>query len=156
MKIKRGPITFHNLLKMTDTCKREAWPAMAKLMRNFVVMNGLYTNAPAFYQVVPVKEDKERWEYTVYVPISAPVKLDKDIPMEFVSELSFDDALMFRIVDPTTLLEEAYFFLDVCAKEQGYKLVRPFYHVCYDVFGEPMTDVIAPVKAPEKKAGKDA
>jgi hypothetical protein len=24
-------------------------------------------------------------------------------------------------------------------------LVRPFYHVCFDVFGETMVDVIAPV-----------
>jgi hypothetical protein len=156
MKIKRGPIAFHNLLTMTDTCKREAWPDIARLMRDFVVMNGLYTNAPAFYQAVPVEGEDGRWEYTVYVPISAPIELSEDIPMGFVAELSFDDALMFRIADPTTLLEEAYFFLDTCAKEQGYKLDRPFYHVCYDVFGEPMTDVIAPVIAPGQMAGTDA
>jgi hypothetical protein len=152
MKIKRGPVRFHNLLKMTDSCKRESWPAMATLMRNFVVMMGLYNNAPAFYQAVPVEGDDGRWEYTVYVPISAPVELGEDVPMEFISELAFDDALMFRIADSTTLLEEAYFFLETCAKEQGYGLIRPFYHVCYDVFGEPMTDVIAPVS----KAGEHA
>jgi hypothetical protein len=118
---------------------------MALLMRDFVIMNGLYVNAPAFYQVSPVGGDDSMREYAVYVPISKSVELDGEVPMEFIPELAFDDALMFRVADPDTLLEEAYLLLDTCASEQGYALKRPFYHVCFDVFGETMTDVIAPV-----------
>jgi len=145
MKIKRLPVVFHNILKMSDICKENQWQTMALAMRNLVIQNGLYTNAPAFYQIAEIEGDADHKEYTVYVPINKPVEIDDELPMEFIPELKFDDALMFRVADPDTLMEEAYFMLDACASEQGYGLVRPFYHVSYDVFGETMTDVIAPI-----------
>jgi hypothetical protein len=145
MKIKRSPVVFHNVLKMTDTCREDHWQTMALMMRNFVIQNGLYVNAPVFYQVSDIDGEADRKEYTVYVPINTTVELDEDVPMEFAEELKFDDALTFRIADPDTLLIEAYFLLDSCANDQGYNLIRPFYHVCFDVFGETMTDVIAPI-----------
>ena len=145
MKIKRGPVVFHNLLKLTDECLEGEWQTMTLVVRNFVIKNGLYTNAPAFYQLEDIEGEPERKLYSIYVPISSPIELDEEIPMEFIGELKIDDALTFRIADPDTMIEEAYFLLDACADDQGYKLIRPFYHVCFDVFGEQMTDVIAPI-----------
>jgi len=161
MRIKRSSVTFNNILKLTDSCDEGHWKTMALVMRNFIIENGLYTNAPAFYQVVDVEDDASRKEYTVYVPINQSVGLGEDIPMEFISELIFDDALTFRVADPATLLEEVYLILDTCASEQGYGLVRPFYHVCFDVFGETMIDVVAPIvalpgKQPDESAAEEA
>jgi hypothetical protein len=135
---------------MTDTCKADHWQAMALTMRNFVVMNGLYVNAPAFYQVEDVVGEPEQKTYSVYVPVNASIRLDDEIPMEFMEELHFDDALTFRVADIDTSLEEIYFLLETCAHDQGYGLMHPFYHVCFDVFGEAMIDVVAPIVKAEQ------
>lgn len=145
MKIRRSPVVFHNVLKMTDCCNEGSWDAMALVLRNLVIMNGLYTNAPAFYQVSDIAGEPGRKEYSVYISVSSKVEPSDELPVEFMDELAFDDALTFRVADSDTPLEEAYFLLDACAAEQGMSLVRPFYHVCFDVFGETMVDVIAPV-----------
>jgi hypothetical protein len=145
MKIKRSPVVFHNLLKLKDTCVGENWQTMALLMRNFVIMNNLYTNAPALYQVEYHNDEEDHRTYTVYLPVCSKVEIGEDVPMEFIEELQLDDAFTFRIADEDTMIEEAYFLLDACAEDMDVSIQRPFYHVAFDVFGETMTDVIAPI-----------
>jgi len=148
MKIKRSPVVFHNLLKMTDICRPDEWQTIALVMRNFTMQNGLYVNAPIVYQYVKDQREDGLSEFTVYLPINRSVEIEEDIPITFLPELKFDDALTFRLADlETEIVEEAYILLDACALEQGYELEKPFYHVHMSLYGENMIDVVAPIIA---------
>jgi hypothetical protein len=115
-------------------------------MRNFVIQNGLYTNAPVVYQYEKDKRTDGLAEFTIYLPINRAVKIDEDVPIKFLPKLCFDDALTFRLSDlETEIVEEAYLLLEACAAEQGYTLEKPFYHVHMSLYGDNVLDVIAPI-----------
>jgi hypothetical protein len=177
MRIKRSPVEFHNLLRARAACTDGQWQQVADKLRDFAARNGLYVNAPAFYQQ---RDDAGEREYTVYVPLGDVLETGGEpgledalelegslrpgswlgssscLGLDFVADLVLEDALTFRVSDPDTLLEEAYLMLEACAKAQGYTLKLPYYHVCFDVFGEAMTDVIAPIEPTGRSFGSQA
>jgi hypothetical protein len=145
MKIKRKPVVFHNLLSMKRVCGKDELLDIAMALKELILTKGLYINAPVFYTSQSI--DKDKYEYTVYVPINAEVEVSDEIPVTFIKEFEILDALVFRLADPNPLMEaEAYMLLDAAAESQKMELVRPFYHIMLNVFDDTMIDIVAPIK----------
>jgi len=150
MKIKQKKMVFHNVISLKGTAKKNEWFRIAIELRNYIIQNGLYVNAPVFYQCVEGDNEagKESGlnEYTIYMPLNRKIEVSGDVSVAFHEEIAIEEALVFRLADINTPVKKAYLLLEACASDQGYKLREPFYHVYLDVFGEGMLDIIAPIE----------
>jgi hypothetical protein len=150
MKIKQKKMVFHNVISLKGTAKQNEWFKIAIELRNFIIQNGLYVNAPIFYQCVEGDNEAAKEsglnEYTIYMPLNRKIEISGDVPVSFHEEITIEEALVFRQADINTSVKKAYLLLEACASDQGYSLKQPFYHVYLDVFGEGMLDIIAPIE----------
>jgi hypothetical protein len=150
MKIKQKKLVFHNVISLKGTAKPDAWFRIAIDLRNYIIQNGLYVNAPVFYQCVEGDNEAAKEsglnEYTIYMPLNRKIEISGDAPFTFHEEIMIAEALVFRLADINTPVKKAYLLLEACASDQGYTLKEPFYHVYLDVFGEGMLDIIAPIE----------
>ncbi|UFT99210.1 DUF5085 family protein [Radiobacillus kanasensis] len=145
MKIKRCPLTFHNVISATSTCKPSEWHHSAQDLRNAIIRNELYGTGPTIYQVSTNLGSQESAEYTFHVPVNEPVKIDLNETYRFTKELTFEDGLVIRHADLDEDMEESYQILRLCAEEYGLELEEPFYNIYLDVYGGGIIDIYAPI-----------
>lgn len=145
MRIKRGPIVFHNVISCTETCKMNEWHPLAQKIRNSVISSGLYGTGPIIYQVSNLDEGNQEAEYTFHVPVNAPVLMQEGSPYRFAETLTFADGLLLRHADLDEDIEESYEILRACAESQQLVLKEAFYNIYLDVYGDGIIDIYAPV-----------
>lgn len=126
MKIKRTPIIFHNVISCTKTCKIEEWHQLAKELRNSIVSSGLYGTGPIIYQVSGLNLDVGEADYSFYIPVNAPVEMEKNEDYHFTETLKFTDGLLLRHADLDEDIEESYAVLRSCAESYQLTLEEPF------------------------------
>lgn len=146
MKVKIKKIVFSNVICLTEICKKNDWQRLAAEMRNLVIQNDLYSTAPLFFSFKELNENLEQVETSIYLPVNETVEFEDSMPLKFYPEIFIDEALVFRIADLDSPIEEAYAILEVCAEQKNFEIQKPFYHVYLNVYGEGMMDVIAPIK----------
>lgn len=147
MKIKRKPMSFHNVLSISQTVKTGKWYGLALALREYMIKNELYPTGPVFYQTVA--RDEETTLYTVYMPLQAPAELEEGSSFEFLAELSFEEGLLFRHPDIDESIELSYRVLETCAKVNKLHLQPPFFNLYLDVYGDGVIDIYAPIKKGE-------
>lgn len=145
MKIKRIPLTFHNVLRAAAVCKRDEWYHQARSIRNSVVSNGLYGTGPIIYQVSLVNVAEDEAEYTFHVPLNNTIELENNEHYEFAERLSYEDGLLLRHADLDDDIEESYAILRACAEANQFVLQEPFYNIYLDVYGDGVIDIFAPI-----------
>lgn len=145
MKIKRCPVIFNNVLSVTTKCKSNEWYFAARDLRNEVIKSGLYGTGPIIYQVLSFDESKDEAEYKFYLPVNAPLELNKSEQFEFYSCLKFDDGIVIRQVDIDENNEEYNTSLREYAKKNKLVLQVPFYNIYLDVYGGGLIDIYAPI-----------
>ncbi|MEH7381280.1 DUF5085 family protein [Bacillus sp. JJ1533] len=145
MKVKRSPVTFHNVISTKSRSKVSEWHQTAKQFRNAIIRNELYSTGPIIYRVSNFSEDTQEADYTFYIPVNAPVKMADNDRFEFTSVLEFEDGLSFRHADLDEDIEIAYDLLREAAEANELELEEPFYNIFLDVYGSGIIDVYAPI-----------
>lgn len=145
MKVKRSPVTFHNVISTKSRSKVSEWHQTAKDFRNAIIRNDLYSTGPIIYQVSNFSKETQEADYTFYIPVNAPVKMTENDRFEFTSVLEFEDGLSFRHADLDEDIEIAYDLLREVAEAHELELEEPFYNIYLDVYGSGIIDVYAPV-----------
>ncbi len=149
MKIKRGPLVFHNVISAQITCGVKEWMQHAQEFRNAILTNGLYGTGPVFYQVSPIEGNEREAQFSFYLPVNQKVEMEVNDTFSFIEEWRMDDGLMLRHADLDEDLDDTYTILHTCAHNYELQLEEPFYHIYLDVYGEGIVDVFAPIVAEE-------
>lgn len=145
MKIKRMPIVFHQIIRASSRCKFSQWHYTAKELRNSIVRSGLYGTGPIIYQVSNANMDKQEADYTFYVPVNAPVKIENSPKFQYLDVLRLEDGLMIRHADLDEDIRQSYALLQTCAQVNGLVLEESFYHIYMDLYGDGIIDIFAPI-----------
>ena len=145
MKIKRGPIQFHNVISATFTCKHNEWHRYAREIRNDVIKSGLYGTGPVIYQVSNIHEAEQEADYTFHVPVNASVDMEENENYQFREILKYEDGLLLRHADLDEDLKDSYAHLLLSAQNYNLELQEPFYHIYLDVYGDGIIDIFAPI-----------
>lgn len=145
MKIKRGPITFNNVISASTQCNIQEWYHAARDIRNAVIKNGLYGTGPVIYQTSEYDAATNEAIFTFYLPVNMPVQMPDNEKYRFIDQLKFDDGLVLRHADLDESTADSYELLRVCAQTQQLVLQEPFYNIFLDVYGGGIIDIYAPI-----------
>ena len=121
---------------------------VALILRQAVIEKGLYPTGPIVYQQEQLKDGK--WEYTLYVSVNAPVKIEQEGEIIFIPKLKVEHGLCMRHMSMDDDVMKDYIILEMCAEKNHMKLVKPYYQICMNVYGETIIDVFAPICGEEK------
>lgn len=142
MRIKRCPMTFHNIL--SKTLRGDALEAfnMAVDFRNQLLKNGLYTVSPPMFQL---KSDQDQTDLTLYMSLNMAIEVKSSSAYTFDKTLKIDDGLLIRHFYMDEPLDQSYDLLREAASALNVSIDENFYHVCLDLYGEKMLDIYAQI-----------
>lgn len=142
MKVRRGSVTFHNVIGIKVKCSLDEWMEVEERLRKDVEQYGLYGTGPAFYQITEKGSDAA--ELVVYLPLNLPFARKKSDTYMFQEKLHLEDGLMIRQADQEDSLEISYELLEAAAESEDMYLRKPFYHFDLRIYGGSVTDIYAP------------
>ena len=136
MRIKRGPITFNNLISTVVKGDARGIFAEAQKFRNTIIQNGLYTVSPLIYKI-----QLDTSSLQLFLSLNQSVDVSSHSDLEFTPLLEFKDGLSIRHDDIESPFETSYQLLKEAAEAINVKIDEDFYHIHFSVFGEEMVDI---------------
>jgi Domain of unknown function (DUF5085) len=133
------------VISTTARCKTDEWYHTAREFRNAIIKNGLYSTGPLIFKVSKFDKSANEAEYSFYLPVNEPLKIENNDKYRFYDSWKFDDGLTLRHADLDEDIEETYELLRAGAEAFKFELEEPFYNIYLDVYGEGIIDVYSPI-----------
>lgn len=146
MGIEVRPLIFDNLLIYETTQLKEDWQEQYFMMEDFPLTKEIYKNGPIFFSVAPVENEEKFGQFTYYMPINVPVRLEDDKEFRCQNHFEIEEALCLRQADQELDFYAAYQKVKDYALVHKIELDDTFYCVLLDVYDELIIDLYVPIK----------
>lgn len=140
MYVREEWLEFSNLASFSITIPFNEWAEPVLHFRRQLIEANLYYQPTIIFTVEEAKEKPGLYDFTFYLSIHNPDPEFKDVNW---TDIKYENALVVRC-DEADDWNEAYQLLESHAAEHNLQLLKPFYHVSAEVFGEVITDIYAP------------
>lgn len=138
-------IQFDNLLVYEQTQLRKDWQEGIFLLEDLILANGIYQNGPIFFSVSTLNREDGFGDFTYYLPINQPVRLENEPDFRYEENFYVEKALTLRQADQELDFYAAYDKVRSYAAEQGIALEDTFYCVLLKVFDDIIIDLYVPI-----------
>lgn len=144
MNIKKKTFVLHNVIQLQKTMNKDDLGQLALLLRAAIIEKGLYPTSPVIYQKEVLNEDSCR--YTMYVAVDQAVKLSSQDVISYLPSLEYEQGLCIRHLSDDNNFDSDEWLLEECARSNHLVLIKPFFHIMMNVYGDAITDIYAPIK----------
>ena len=139
--VREDKLHIDHLLCLEATIPFERWHEPVLQLRKNLIEIDVYFSNRIIFCAEEVSGRPGIYKFSIFIEILNHHEFN---PNEFTS-IQLNQALSVRMTEEDW--NDGYQALDEYAKDNDFTLIKPYYHVCVDVFGDVVTDILAPIEA---------